>query len=449
MSILKNLLQLKKKKINYFTTPSHGQKLPFKSKLGEKYYALDMSEVDGLDNLNTPAECIAQFEETLKDIYNSGYSHILTNGSTQGVLALMLATLNRGDKVLCASNVHKSVHNGLVLTGANPVWIYPSYNKEFGFYTTIKYQQIGSIFDENPDIKCLIITNPTYDGAITDISKIAEICKERNVVFIVDEAHGALWNFDRTIGTPAILAGADASIQSLHKTCGAINPAAIVHLSIKSKITKQQLLDALNLISTTSPSYALMCNIEETIKYLKSEKGKKRIERLVDKIILEIEKLEKLEFLKVYTQYNDLTRIAVHFTNIASDEAAEILYKKFKIECEIQHKYALTFVCGIGTSVQKIKRLTKALKYLNKISKKREKIEAETFDPIKKENKLSPYEAYTSKYEEVLPNDAIGKICAELITTYPPGIPILSYGELITDTHIKYLEPNRKIRIVK
>lgn len=449
MSIIKNLKQIKRKKINYFTTPSHSQSVLFKSVLGSDYYKNDLSEVDGVDNLNNPSGSILEFHEKLKEIYSSGYSHILTNGSTQGVLALMLATLKRGDKVLCAANSHKCVYNGLILTGAKPVWIYPRFNEEFGVYTTISTTAIEKVINENSDAKCLIITNPTYDGAISNIEKISELCKVHDIILIVDEAHGALWNFDRTIGSPAILSGADASVQSLHKTCGAVNPAALVHLSLSSKINKTQLLDALSLISTTSPSFPVMANIEETIAFLNSKQGKKEINKLTQNTMNLISKIKEFQYIRIFYSNNDITKLLIHPTRISAEEVSEILYKKFKIECEVQHKYALTFVCGVGTTEKKLKQLLKALTFINKISKKREDLFIESIKPPHKAVIKSPRDAFYSDYEEVLPEEAIDKISAGLITTYPPGIPVLAYGEMISADHVKLLDAEIKIRIVK
>ncbi len=449
MSIIKNLKEIAKKKINFFTTPSHSQSIPFKSALGKDYYKYDLSEIDGLDNLNSPEGCILDFHEKLKEIYSSGYSHILTNGSTQGMLALMLATLKKGDKALCAVNCHKCVHNGLILTGANPVWIYPHFNSEFGVYTSISTTELEKIIEQNTDAKCLIITNPTYDGVISNIEKISEICRAHDITLIVDEAHGALWNFDKTIGSPAILSGADAAVQSLHKTCGAINPAALVHLSYSSKITKNQLLDALNLISTTSPSFPIMANIEETVNFLSSKKGKKEVCELTQNVMNIISRIKDFEFIKIYYSNNDITKLLIHPTHISAQEVSDILYKKFKIECEVLHKTALTFVCGIGTSQKKFKKLLKALAYINKLSKKREVLYINELTPPEKVTLMAPSKAFKAEYEEILPEDAIGKVCAQMITTYPPGIPILTYGEQITNEHLSFLNSEIKIRIVK
>lgn len=449
MKILKKILQLKRKRIKFFTTPSHNQRMPFKSKLGQAYYNLDMSEVDGLDNLNAPQNCILDFEEELEQIYNSGFSHILTNGSTQGILALMLSVLNKNDKVLCAVNCHKCVHNGLILTGAQPIWVTPNFNKEFGFYTSISAKTIENEIIKNPDAKCLIITNPTYDGAISDTEKISAICQKHNIILIVDEAHGGLYNFDRTLGIPAIELGADAAVQSLHKTCAAVNPAAIVHLSKNSKISKSKLIEALNLISTTSPSFALMVNIEETIKFLNSKKGKNELQKLIEYITSITHEIKQLKNIELFSEYNDITKIVVKTTKLSAEEAANIIYKKFKIECEIQHEHALTFLCGIGTKKKELKQLLKALKFIDKIQMNKEAIFYEPIIPPTKIMNTTPQEAYSSKTEEVPLENAIDKTCAEIITTYPPGIPILTYGEKISKEHKSFLDIKNKIRIVK
>jgi len=449
MNFLKKLLQLKRKKIGFFTTPSHAQNPPFKSILGKDYYKWDLSEVDGLDNLNAPEGCILELENEFKEIYGSGFSHMLTNGSTQGILALMLAVLKKEDKVLCAVNCHKSVHNGLILTGATPVWVYPNFNHEFGVYTSISASTIEKAIEAEPDAKCLIITNPTYDGAISDTEKISALCKKHNIIFIVDEAHGALWNFDRTIGIPAIHLGADASVQSLHKTGGAVNPAAILHLSENSRISQKRVMEALNVISTTSPSFALMANIEETVKFLYSKKGKKHLQKLIELISEAIHKIKEFEHIKLFTENNDITKILIKTCRVPAEEAAEIIYSKFKLECEIQHANALTFLCGAGTDNKKIKKLIKALKYIEKISKKREPLTFDEINPPQKIMNMTPGDAFNSEYEEVLPPEAAGKTCAQIITAYPPGIPVLTYGERICEEHLAFLDDEIKIRIVK
>ncbi len=448
MSLIKNILKLKRKNFIFFTTPSHSQNAQFESVLGKKYFRVDFSEIDELDNLNTPRTSILELEKELQEIYDSSYTKILTNGSTQGILALMLATLEQGDKVLCATNCHKSVHNGLILCKAEPIWIYPSFIQDYGVYGSISANSIENAILENPDAKCLIITNPTYDGIISDLTKISELCKQHNILLIVDEAHGALWNFDKSLGTPAILSGADASVQSLHKTCGCINPAALLHISKNSCISKQKIVDSLQLISTTSPSFALLCNVEETISFLNSKKGKKRIEKLINNITQIINKIKKLKNIEILQSHNDITKILIKPLKISAEEFSNILYTKFRIECEIQHSNSLTFLCGFGTSEKNLKRLYKALKYINKLSNKHDYHKAEHITIPCRTQLLPPHAAFFSDFTYSSPKESIGKICAEIITTYPPGIPLLTYGEKISEDHTKLLPTDIKIRIV-
>ncbi len=448
MSLIKQILKIKRQKYALFTTPSHNQKVPYKTLLGNKYYAHDFSEIDGLDNLNAPEECILELCEKFRDIYYSKMSQPLTNGSTQGILVLMLAVLGTGEKAVVAENCHKAVHSGLILTGASPVWVKPNFESDFGVYTSVSAEKIEEAL-KTSGAKCVIITTPAYDGEISDTAKISAICKEYGAILIVDEAHGALWNFDKTLGTPAILAGADASVQSLHKTCGAVNPAAILHLAHDSKIPQSRVMDALNLISTTSPSYPAIINIEETVTFLNSKKGRKTLDKMVFEVTETRNKIKQFENLELYQNNCDITKILVRPLKISAEEASEILYSKFKIECEIQHARALTFLCGLGTTKQKLAKLLKGLKYIDKISKNRENIVfAEIFLP-EREQVISPQSAFNTIYEEVLPEEATGRISAQLITAYPPGIPILTFGEIIKDEHIEFLNPNIKIRIVK
>ena len=449
MSLIKELLNLKKKKISFFTTPSHGQKEPFKTQLGKKYYNIDMSEVDGLDNLSNPEGCIKDMICKLSEIYASGLTYPLTNGSSQGVLAVMLALLNKNDKVLIAENCHSSVHNGLILSGAMPVWIKPNFDKKYGIYTTVTPQSIEDAITANKDAKMLIITSPTYDGIISNVEKISAICKANNVILFVDEAHGALWNFDKSIEVPAILLGADIAVQSLHKTCGAINPASLLHISKNTEVEADKIISMLNMLTTTSPSYPLLVNIEEITAMLHSQKGKKLIDEMLSSITIFTNELKKLEFIDIYDHNNDITKILIHTKNIPAEEACDIIYNKYKIECEIQHESALTFICGVGTTKTKLKKLLKALKYINKISLKRDEITKNQPTPPIKKMAISPQNAYYSEHIELPIKDALGKICAQTITTYPPGIPLLTLGEVVLEEHLKFIDNDLKIRIVK
>ena len=285
MSIIKFIRNFKKTRRKLFTTPSHGQGdfvAPLSSKIiGRKVFGADYSEAEGFDNLSKPIGIIKVAQDNAAEIYDSKATFFLTNGSTSGIIAAMTAILKRNDKVLISRNCHKSVYNGLVLTGAVPVWILPQYNEEWDIYEPVNISVLNDVLERNKDIKLFIITNPTYEGVMTDINRVSEVCKKYGVKLLVDEAHGALWNFYKALGTPSLSQGADIVVQSLHKTAGALNPSALLHINKDSDICPNDVQQALNLITTTSPSYPLLINIEATIDYLNSAKAKFKIFELV------------------------------------------------------------------------------------------------------------------------------------------------------------------------
>ena len=433
MSLIKKIKDYYKKGGRIlFTTPSHNQghfqTTAAEKLLGKQFLQYDLSELDGFDNLRNPQGPIKKLLENISNIYNSKSSFILTNGSTSGIIASMLAFLKEGDKVLIARNCHISVYNGLVLSGAVPVWFLPEYDREWGIYKGIKAEQIEKILREQ-EVKALIITSPTYEGLYSETEKIAKICKNHGVIFIVDEAHGALYNFGNFKTKPAIQYGADISVQSLHKTAGAPNPCALVHISNQSSLNPDKLQKALNIINTTSPSYALLASCETVINYLNSSKGQLYIEKLLSDI--EIFKKNISSKIHIYSGKNDPTKILIKFNGIAPSAVANKLNKKYKIEEEFSNHKSMLFICGIGTNAHKLNKLCSAL---NEISENTT-TKCST-DAVMKYNlpniKYTPRQAFFKDKIVIDTENAVNKISAEAITTYPPGIPVLLPGEVIS-----------------
>ena len=365
MTIVNFIENFRKKKRVLFTTPSHGQGdfvAPSSLKLlGHKFFTCDYSEIEGFDNLSNPIGIIRTSQVEAARIYGAKSTFFLTNGSTSGIVASMFALLNRCDKVLIARNCHKSVYNGLVLTGAVPLWLMPNYNKEWGIYETISLDLLEETFIRNKDIKAFIMTNPTYEGVMSDIYRVSSICKKYNVKLIVDEAHGALWNYHKALGTPALMQGADIVVQSLHKTAGALNPAALLHIGVDSDIEPKNIQKALNLFTTTSPSYPLLVNIESTINYLSSQQGQLKIQEMVKNVNRTVRFLKSIPNLEVYSYNNDVTKILVKVTNMSGFELSDILFNEYNIEDELANDKSVMFLTGLGTTKSKLKKLEKAL----------------------------------------------------------------------------------------
>lgn len=444
MSLIKKIKDYyKKQNTLLFTTPSHAQgrfAIPQAEKiLGSAYFKADFSEIEGFDNLRAPQSTIKSVLNRISSIYDSKASFMLINGSTSGILAAMLTVLQDNDRVLVARNCHISVYNGLVLTGAIPVWFSPEYDKEWGIYKGVTRQDIEDYLNKNKDIKALIITSPTYEGIFSDIYEISKICKEHNVILIVDEAHGALLNFGKFKSKPAILQGADLSIQSLHKTAGAVNPAALLHISKSSSILPESVQNSLNLINTTSPSYPLMADIEATVEYLHSDKGIKHIAKLIEDINAFIKALPKE--IKAYPYDSDPTKILLKLDGCNANDIADILNRKYHIEEEYSTQNAMLFITGIGTDKNMLKQLLCALKKIMKTESDR----IFCSDDIKILNlktdvKYPPRIAYNLPKKLIKVNQTAGQICGECIMKYPPGIPLLLPGEVISKEHIPYIE---------
>lgn len=357
-------------RLGLFTTPTHsGMGYGVLAKLiGKTPFLYDFSEIDGFDNIRNPQGALLIAQKEAASIYNARESFFLYNGSTSGILAIMLATLKENDKVIIPTNCHISVMNGLVLSRAEGVFIEPEYNKEFDVPKPLELQQIKVAFEQNPDCKMVILPNPTYEGIVTDIKPIADFCKQNGMFLVVDEAHGALWNFSDKLPDSAILEGADAVVQSLHKTAGALTQSSILHLSKNSKISSKDIQKSLNLINSTSPSYLLLASIDNAISFLNSKKGQRKLDKTLQKIADFRQKIDNLEAITLLKN-GDFTKIFIKADNLTGEELSEKL-SYFKIEDELVTQEGVLLLMGLGTTGFKLKKLENVLKKINKLAKK-------------------------------------------------------------------------------
>lgn len=454
MSIINHIEKYRKLKRTLFTTPSHSQgefvapdTLKF---LGHKFFTCDYSEIEGFDNLSNPIGIINDAQVKAAEIYGVKSTFFLTNGSSSGIIAAMYALLSRGDKVVIARNCHKCVYNGLVLTGAVPIWLIPQYNFEWGIFESINIDYLEEIFAKNRDVKAFIMTNPTYEGAMSDIYRISSVCRKYNVKLVVDEAHGSLWNFNKSLGTPSVIQGADIVVQSLHKTAGALNPSALLHISKESDINPSIIQNSLNLFTTTSPSYPLLLNIEGTINFMASEKGQIYLHELVKSVNRLIRTLKNIPNLQIYSYNNDVTKILIKVTNLSGFELSDILFSDYGIEDELANEKSVLLLTGVGTTKTKLKKLEKALfdLCLNNI-KIAQDVEKEdiNYSPIEPRIRYIPSALFGKHSKEVDIKYSLSRVCMEVIADYPPAAPILLPGEVIKKEHIMYLLARKKTSI--
>ena len=436
-----------------FTTPGHcqGTVIPpnVENILGKKIFQSDLSEIIGLDNIREPHGLFLESQKKAAEIYNSSKSFYLYNGSTSGILALMLTLLKENDKVIIGRNAHTAVINGLILTGANPVWVKNRWLKDWGVTGAIDIDDLIDKIKENTDAKAVFLTNPTYEGIVYDLSMISDLCKEKNIPLVVDEAHGALWNFSDLLPDTAISQGADASVQSLHKTAGALTQASIMHLGQDTLIDSERLQSCLNLINSTSPSYPILASIEGTIEYLNSKNGKNKIYDLIRNVKDFKKTLCRTGYISFlpdeYSSNYDITKIFAKIDGCTGHLAADLLFEKHRIEVELDNEIGFLAYTGIGTTKERLNLLKNALLHLQKHSGAPRITDMEEVP--------EPYmattckKAYFSEKKQLPLKDAIGYVSGDLIVPYPPGIPIVIPGEVIRDEHLIFLEPDTTINV--
>ncbi len=448
--------KLEEKLENYFNEnylpmhmPGHKRNINL---LGEKLpYKIDITEIDGFDDLHHATGMIKDIEEKAKRLYGSKRSFLLVNGSTCGILAGIRAMTKYGDKVLVARNSHKSVYNAIEINNLNPIYLLPKIDK-YGIDKNIDINDIKEKLENNKDIKLVIIISPTYEGVISDIKKVVEISHKYNVPVLVDEAHGAHLKFINKLSeNEAINAGADIVIQSLHKTLPALTGTAVLHIQ-GEYVKKENIERELSIFETSSPSYILISSIEECLDIVK-DKGEelfKNYEENLKYFYKETKKLKKLKILgnKILEEktnnedeYYDFGKIVVLTNNckITGKELSDILRTDYKIELEmssINYALAMTSICD---TKENFDRLLQALIEIDeKLEKEKVKIVKEIEKTRKIEIKLPKKEigildAINNENIEFLDyNKLEGRISKEYIWVYPPGIPLITPGEEIS-----------------
>ena len=412
--------------------------------LGEKLpYKIDITEIDGFDDLHHAEGLIKDIENKAKKIYESKRSFILVNGSTCGILAGIRSVVNFGDKVLVARNCHKSVYNAIEINGLEPIYMLPKIGKD-GIDRNIDSKQVEEKLKENKDIKLVILTSPTYEGVISNIKSIVDVAHKYNVPVLIDEAHGAHLRFmDNLCNKEALNSGADIVIQSLHKTLPALTGTALLHIQ-GDLVKEENIARELSIFETSSPSYILMSSIEECLDIIEN-KGKelfKEYQNNLKYFYSEAKNLKKLKILGNEIEnkdYYDFGKIVIktNETNITGKELTDILRNDYKIELEmssINYALAMTSICD---SRENFERLLDALKKIDESLEPKEEI-SNNYDIILPRKELSILEAIKNTNSEFKDyNELKGRISKEYIWVYPPGIPLITPGEVINDDIIR------------
>lgn len=440
-------------------------------------YGIDITEIDGFDNLHHAEGILKDAMDEAAAIYGTDRSWYLVNGSTCGILSAVFATTENGGKILTARNCHKAVYHAICLNRLEAEYLYPEEITEFGINGGIRAEDVrkalekdamhcagnsGDVRGKITKIQAVLITSPTYEGVVSDIRAIADVAHEYGIPLIVDEAHGAHLEYaDQCHSFPksALEYGADIVIQSLHKTLPCFTQTAILH--VKGKLVDQDRISRyLSMFQTSSPSYLFMAGMERCIRYMDGDgrnemiRYEKRLERFMERM----EGLQVLEVLdrEICGKYRtvagwDPSKIVVstmRAEDFHGEELAETLRRKYHLEMEMTAPEYVIAMTSLMDTEEGFERLGTALLEIDGALRRRtesgrkEKAASETPEGL--ESKLSHpvrrmliCEAMDADTERTAFQDTVGKVSAEFVYLYPPGIPIIAPGEVFTDAIVE------------
>ena len=426
-------------------------------------YDLDITEISGADDLHDAGGILRDAMERASRLWGSGRTWFLVGGSTCGILAGIRAAVPFGGEIIAARNCHRSVFHAIELGGYKVHWILPAQYRRAGICGGITRKQVRDCIVRHPGSAAVIVTSPTYEGVVSDIRSIAEVCHGAGIPLLVDEAHGAHLGLFEEGGFPtgAVRCGADLVVQSVHKTLPSLTQTALLHLQ-GSMIRSKEMERQLGIFETSSPSYPLMISIDSCTELL-AKAGpelfgvwKERLDRFYDAV-------RPLRYVRVWDpdsapesgtksgagslmnrDRRDRSKIWISFrrAGLSGAEAAALLRERYGIETEMCSGDCVLAMTGCGDTDEDLHRLSEALRAVDSEAAGRER----TAKKAAPQTALPPVQtactilaAVGCEAEEVDMDEAEGRICGEYLYAYPPGIPILAPGEYIGQEHIRLI----------
>jgi len=450
--LVEAVMQHARQNITPFHMPGHKGGRGFPEEFLNNLAVIDVTEIPGMDNLHQPAGVIAQAQQMASAAYRSHRSFFLVNGSTSGIHAMIMAVCKPGDRLLVPRNSHKSVWSALVMADVRPVYIQPQYDIDNLLTTQISVQQVCEALDRYPDAVGLLVTHPNYYGMCSHIEEIEKLVHDRGKLLLVDEAHGAHFIFHSALPPSSGEIGADIWVQSAHKTLPALTQGAYLHVG-SSKMDWKRLAQVLGMIQTSSPSYMVMASLDWARAFMEA-RGKDLLQQLIIRIE-NLKKLLKSEYgllsLDDYGGWKEVaavdpTRLTLDVRSLGiTGYQAELLLREAGVQVEMSDMYRLVSIFSVADKEMEFEAFIRGCDYLSKNISLRKDLSSLGFNQLSisreiPEQIMSPREAFYSIIENVPMRESIGRVCAGIIGTYPPGIPRFCPGELIDREGIEELD---------
>jgi arginine/lysine/ornithine decarboxylase len=450
------LVSLAEAKKVSFHTPGHksgkGISTRFRKFVGSKIFTIDLTTLDEVDCLQKPVGVIKEAQELAAEAHGADRSFFLVNGTTVGNHAMVLSTVRPGDEVLIARNAHKSILAGVILSGATPRFVLPTFDAELGIATNVEAGALAAALAAHPDARVVSVTSPNYYGIAADIRRIAAETHAAGRLLLVDEAHGPHLHFHPRLPASAVDAGADLTVQSTHKIVGGMTQASMLHVK-GDGVDVDRVAGVLKMLQSTSPSYILMASLDLARMQMATE-GTKLLGKAIALAEEARARIQRIPGLRCLTAPEvaaggdfglDVTKltISVKELGLTGYEASQVLNADFDIQVEMADLFNLLVIVSIGDRRDDLDRLCRGLEALARRRRdpRGDRLKEVPPFPALEAARLacSPREAYFGRSLSLPLSGAAGHVCCDIVTIYPPGIPILVPGEEVTAAAVEYL----------
>lgn len=457
--LFSGLLEHAKRNPIQFHIPGHkkgtGMDPEFREFIGDNALSIDLINIGPLDDLHSPKGIIKEAQDLAAEAFGADYTFFSVQGTSGAIMAMIMSVCGPNDKIIVPRNVHKSIMSAIIFSGAIPVFIHPVVDEKLGISHGITTDAVKKALEQNPDAKAVLVINPTYFGIVADLKKIVEIAHSYEVPVLVDEAHGVHIHFHDDLPLSAMQAGADMAATSVHKLGGSMTQSSVLNVR-GSLVSAKRVRAVLSMLTTTSTSYLLLASLDVARKQL-ATKGKELVDktiRLAQSIRNQINEIDHLycvgeEILGTNATFGyDPTKliISVKGLGLSGFEVEKWLRGNYNIEVELSDLYNILCIITPGDTEKEAETLVRALRKLskNKIVHP-EEAELKVLLPDIPVLALSPRDAFYAETELIPFDESEGRIIAEFIMVYPPGIPIFSPGEIITKENLLYIKKNIEV----
>lgn len=450
------IMEYNERKPAYFRIPGHrferGINQRWRDVVGDEIFKFDLTETPYTDDLHNAEGSIKEAQELASEVFHSDQTYFLINGTTCGNQAMVLTAALEGETVAIPRNAHKSALMGLIMSGDKPVYIMPQLHEEWGLHGGVRPEDVEKLFENHPDCKGLMVVSPTYYGICSDIRGIAEVCHKHGAILFVDEAHGAHCYFSDQLPEGGLVQGADMVSQSIHKVTGSLTQSSMIHAKF-DRVDRARLEGNLHLVQSTSPNYLLLTSLDMARHDLAMH-GEELISNAVELAKYAREEINQIpgircagrELIGTAGIANvDETRLVISAADLGVEgfRLEDMLFEDYKCEVELSDYKNVLAIITFANVKEDVDRLIEALKDIARRFGRCMKLPEGKALPPQPEMVITPRRAYFAATETVLWEAAKGRVSAEMIAPYPPGIPVIYPGERMTEEVWAFLEEYR------